>query len=299
MDPAEGTQGGPKGRAGPCTGVAVHLAAAIAIIIPRPLVHAVANGGMGWMVAPIALPVVGIQPRADGWDRLREQGSAGACIGMVAAPQALLARVPRHHTDDGRAIVSVGAMPFSLVGTSPGWIRGSRLGRALFPPRCGTARRPRRLCPSSRRSVRSRSEGPEDAAVAYGAVCVSAPTRAPGGPSVLPWPSRVAVVPAWPGVAECFRRRSPSPGCHSPHRRDSDRPERGLAPGIAGAPYSDNAGMACHRGGDAVRAKACRCCHPVPRQSASQSWGNHPTSSTVATHEPLMLTPRQWHRAAK
>jgi hypothetical protein len=207
MDAPEGAQIGPKHRASPLAGVAMDLAAAIPVIIPRPLVPAMANSGMGAIAAPIALPFIGIQLRADGWDIVRDQGSAGACIGMVADPQALLARVPRHHPDDGREIVGVGAVAFPLVGTSPGWISRIRMGRALFPPRCGTARQPRRPCPSSRRSGQSRSDGPESAAVAYGAVCVAAPTRAPGGPSVRPWQFRGAGVPAWLVVAAFFEDR--------------------------------------------------------------------------------------------
>jgi len=66
MDPPEGTQGGPKCRAGAFTGVAMHFAAAIPVIIPRPLVHAVAHGGMGSMATPIALPFIGLQLCADG-----------------------------------------------------------------------------------------------------------------------------------------------------------------------------------------------------------------------------------------
>ena len=44
----------------PCSfaGVAVDLASAIPIIIPCPLVHTVADGGMGRMAAPVALPFV-------------------------------------------------------------------------------------------------------------------------------------------------------------------------------------------------------------------------------------------------
>ena len=45
MNAPKGTQVGPKPRTGSFTGVAVHLASAIAIIIPRPLTQAAADGG--------------------------------------------------------------------------------------------------------------------------------------------------------------------------------------------------------------------------------------------------------------
>lgn len=53
-----------KRRAGPFTGIAVHFTSAISIIIPCPLVHAVADGAMARMAAPIALPLIGIEPCA-------------------------------------------------------------------------------------------------------------------------------------------------------------------------------------------------------------------------------------------
>jgi hypothetical protein len=51
-------------RAYSFAGVAVDLALAIPIIIPCPLVHAVADGGVGRMAAPVALPFVRVQGRA-------------------------------------------------------------------------------------------------------------------------------------------------------------------------------------------------------------------------------------------
>ena len=35
---------------------------------------------------------------------------------MVADPEPVLARLPRHHTDDGGPAIDIGAVPFSLVG---------------------------------------------------------------------------------------------------------------------------------------------------------------------------------------
>jgi hypothetical protein len=132
MDATEGTQVGPKCRTGPFTGVTVHLASAISIIIPRPLVHAAADGAMGRMAPPITLPLVGIEPRTASGDAFRNQWRAGARVRMAAHPEPGLSRVPRHYTDDGRASTGVGPMPFLLVGTPPGRIGGSRWGVLFF-----------------------------------------------------------------------------------------------------------------------------------------------------------------------
>ena len=262
------------------------LALTIPMVIPRPFAPPVGNRGMVRMATPITRPFIRIEQRATGGHVVGDQVRAGLSVRMVTDPPALLSRVPRDNTDDRRPIVRIGAVPLTLIGAPPGRIRRVTVRRAFFPPRSGTTRQPRRPCPSSGRSGRMHSDGPEYAAVAYGAVGVTAPTHVPGGPSILPWQSRVAGVPAWRVVAASFRRQSLSTACNSHDRRDSDRPESSLAPGIGVAPYLDNAGIAGRPGGGAVRAKACRCSHPVTRQLGSQSWGDHTTSSTVATHEP-------------
>jgi hypothetical protein len=124
MDPAEGAQIGPKRCASPLTGVAVHLTLAVSIIIPRPLVHAVADCRVARMAPAIALPLIGIEPRAAHRDVLRDQDRAGARIGMVADPQALLPRLARDQTDDRGTIIGVGPVPFPFIGAPPGRIGG-------------------------------------------------------------------------------------------------------------------------------------------------------------------------------
>lgn len=64
MDPMEGAQIGPKLRVGPCTATAVHFMSALFVIIARPLVPAVEDSGMARMAPPIALPLIGREPRA-------------------------------------------------------------------------------------------------------------------------------------------------------------------------------------------------------------------------------------------
>jgi hypothetical protein len=155
MDSAAGTQIGPKCRTRALTGVAVHLTSAIAIIIPRPLMHAVADRRMVWMTTPIALPFVGVQPRAARRKVFGDQGTARPRVGVVPYPQALLARVARDDADDGGPIVDIGAVAFPLIGAPPGRIRGVAMRCAFFPPRSGTARRLRRQCPPLQPSVPS------------------------------------------------------------------------------------------------------------------------------------------------
>jgi hypothetical protein len=64
MDPMEGAQIGPKRRAGPCSGTAVHFMSALFVIIAHPLVPAVADSGLAPMAPPIALPLIGREPHA-------------------------------------------------------------------------------------------------------------------------------------------------------------------------------------------------------------------------------------------
>jgi hypothetical protein len=132
------TQVGPERCAGSLAGIGVHLAPAIAIIIPGPFVDAVAHGGVGRVAATIALPFICIQDCALQRDVFGDQGSAGALVRTVAHPQALLARVARDNADDGGPIVGVGPMAFALIGASTRRVTGIAMGRAVFPPRSGT-----------------------------------------------------------------------------------------------------------------------------------------------------------------
>jgi hypothetical protein len=148
MNAPKTTQIGPERRASALAGIAVDFAAAISIIVPRPLVHTMTDSGMRGMAPSIALPLVGIELRAVSGDVLRNQCRAGMLISMVANPEALLARVPRDDTDNRRTIVGVGPMSSPLIRTPTGRIIGVRMRRAFFPPRFGTARRPQRPCPT-------------------------------------------------------------------------------------------------------------------------------------------------------
>lgn len=88
-------------RACSFAGVAVALALAVTIILPCPLMNTVAASGMVGMAPLIALPRIGRAPRTGEADVLRDEGGAGARIGMVAAPEALLARLAREYAEEG------------------------------------------------------------------------------------------------------------------------------------------------------------------------------------------------------
>jgi hypothetical protein len=133
MNAPKTTQIGPERRASPRACIAVDLAEAISIRIPRLLVHTMTDSGMRCIALPIALPLVGIEPRAAGGDVLCNQCRAGMPIGMVAHPEALLTCVPRIDADNGGAVVGVGPMPSRLIGTPTGQIIRVRMGRAFFP----------------------------------------------------------------------------------------------------------------------------------------------------------------------
>jgi hypothetical protein len=146
MNASKHTQGGPERRASSLAGIAVDFAAAIPVIITGPLVHAMAHSGMGRMAATIALPFVRVQDRAGAWDILGNQAVAGTLVRVIANPATLFARLSRDHADNRGTIVRRGAVPSPLIGPPPGWVIGSRMGRAFFPPRSDRARRSQRRC---------------------------------------------------------------------------------------------------------------------------------------------------------
>jgi hypothetical protein len=93
VDPTEGPQVGTQCCSCPFAGVAMDLALAITIIIPGPFAYTVANRGMRWMTAPVALPFVGVQPRAASRNGFGDEGAARPRVRVVSHPKALLARV--------------------------------------------------------------------------------------------------------------------------------------------------------------------------------------------------------------
>jgi hypothetical protein len=94
MPSPEGAQGGPEPGTSPFTGVAVPLTPAIVIIIPRPFVHAVTDGGMKQMAAPIALPLVSVKMSAASRHVVGNEATACPRVGVITHPKAMFARLP-------------------------------------------------------------------------------------------------------------------------------------------------------------------------------------------------------------
>jgi hypothetical protein len=237
------------------------LTSAVPIIIARPFVDAVVDRGMGWMTAPVALPLIGIQPRAASRKVFEDEPMTSPPVRVVAHPKPLLPRLTRDDTDDRGPIVGVGAVAFALIRASAGRVMRVAMGRAFVPRRSDTTRPPQRRCPPSYRWVRWRSAESGCAAGGYGAVCATPPARAPDGPSAPPWQSHAAAAPVWPVVDEFFRRPSRSTACNSLHRRGSGRLESDLALGRVVAPGSDNAGTSDRLGAGGVPARWCNYHH--------------------------------------
>jgi hypothetical protein len=208
MNPTESAQIRSKRRASPFTGVAVHFASAVAIVITGPFVDTMAHRGMGRMAAVIAPPFISVQERALQWDILGDQVSARVPVRMVAHPKTLLPRLARDDTKDGRSIIGIGTVPPPFIGASAWRIAGVTMGRTFFPRHFGRVHRPQRRSRPSHRSVRLRSSWLGHAAAAYGAACVRDPTPARGVPLTHPWQCRAAAIPKSPGAAEFWRRPS-------------------------------------------------------------------------------------------
>jgi hypothetical protein len=116
------TQVGPERRTSPRAGVAVDLAAAIAVLIPRPRVHRMTDWGMQGRAPPRALPLVGRERWAVRRAVRRHEGGAGRPLSMVANPEAWRTCGPRDEADPGWTIVGVGPVPAPLLGPPTGRI---------------------------------------------------------------------------------------------------------------------------------------------------------------------------------
>jgi hypothetical protein len=238
-------------------------APAVAIVLTGPLADTMAHRGMGRLAAVIALPLIGVQPCTASWKVLDEEPVTSPSVRMVAHPKTRLACLARNDPDDRGAIVGVGPMALALLGASAGRVGWGAMGRAFFPPRSEPTRPPQRRCPPLPRRGRWRSAWSGGAAGGYGAVCATAPTRAPGGPSAPPWQSHAAGAPAWPVVDELFRRPPRSVACRSLHQHDSGRPESGPVHGRAADRRSHSADLSSPRDGGGVPASRYKCHRPA------------------------------------
>jgi TOBE domain-containing protein len=116
-DTACGPPEGPQRRAerGSCpfTRVAVPLTSAVPIIVPGPLVDAVVDRGMSWITPPVALPRIGVQPRAASRKVFDDAPMTSPPVRVVAHPKPLLSRLTRDSTDERRPIIGVGAVAYA------------------------------------------------------------------------------------------------------------------------------------------------------------------------------------------
>ena len=183
------------------------------------------------MAASIALPCVGRAHRAPRWGVRRDAGRARACVRRITHPGAVLARRPRHHTDDGRMIVGVGAAPCALIRAAPWRVGGVAMRRAFFPQRADTAHPLRSWCRASASSGRSGSGWLARAGVASALACLTSPAHGPSAPWVRLGRSREAATPRGRVVAASSRTRSRSVACSTQHNLDSGRPENALVHG--------------------------------------------------------------------
>ena len=71
---------------------------------------------------------------------LMDMGFKGFSIGVMHNAESDLTTRPSNGTRNWRAVISIGAMPFALVGSAPGWVQGIEMLLAFFPPRLGTSR---------------------------------------------------------------------------------------------------------------------------------------------------------------
>ena len=269
---AEGAEVCPKRRTGPCTGVAGPFASAVPLVLTRPFGDAVAPRGLGWGAAVRARPCIGVQDRALHRDLLGEPGRTRTPVRMVAAPQPWRPRLAREHTADGGTLMGRGSRPLPLVGTPPGRLSGSALGRTCFPQRSGSVQRPHTWCRPSPEGVRARASGLGAAAAASGAASVRPPRPGRGVLWTRPWRSRAAPGPRWPGAAGFSPRWSRSAASRRHRRLGREKPEPGLARGRGAARRAHRAGIADHVEGGDVPARSCSRCPPITRRSDSLSW---------------------------
>jgi hypothetical protein len=173
-------------RASACAGGALDVALALTLILTGPCVDPMATRGRGWMPPAVALPCVGVQPRAGSREGFGEARLARSRGRVVPHPQALLARLARDEADARGPSMRRGPVACALIGASAWRVAGGARGRAVWPPRIGTARPPPRRGPPSPRWALGRSAGAGDAAGGCGAVGVTAPTRGRAVPWVRP-----------------------------------------------------------------------------------------------------------------
>jgi hypothetical protein len=140
MDPAKRTQKVARGCPQPFTGVGLHLADPIAIVIACPFFLTMAHGGVATTNAIVTLPFI----RVTGGVFLSVSVHVSLqClpIGMMAHPQPTLFTFAPYGPDDGRAIVVIRTMTAPFVGAAPRRVTRIAVFVPFFPPRSETSPR--------------------------------------------------------------------------------------------------------------------------------------------------------------
>jgi hypothetical protein len=145
----EATEIGTERRTGAFAGVAMHLVSPIAILIPRPLMSAMAHGHMGGMTTVITLPFIGIEDRVVHWYVLRNEAITGRPVRVVTDPPPRLPGLPRDNAENRGTVIRIGAMALPLIGPAAWGISGVGMPSAFFPPRSDRVRLPQSVRRSS------------------------------------------------------------------------------------------------------------------------------------------------------
>src|SRR5258706_11022565 len=143
--PQEGAQARPQ----PFEGVGMHLPDAVAVIIPRPFIAAVTNGGLRTKDRRIAVRLIGEQdsarPRA-----AMDGATQGFGFGIGFDPHTNLAGGASHHPNNRRTVIGIATASAALVSSTARWVSRVTRRPAFFPPHSETFRHFRFAYPARR-----------------------------------------------------------------------------------------------------------------------------------------------------
>jgi len=124
---------------------------AVAIVIARPLMLAVIDRSVRQLQPVVAAVLIRIDHHRAVWHGFGQNALTSRLVAVGDHPTAFFAALPADHVNDWWAVVVKGAMPRLFIRAAARQVVRIVMRRTFFPPRFGTARRPRRCCrPSSR-----------------------------------------------------------------------------------------------------------------------------------------------------
>jgi hypothetical protein len=133
VNTAEGPYVGAKRGTRSLTGMAMHFALAISVIVPRPFVDPMADRRMGWMTPPVALPCIGVQLGAASRKVCNDELVTRPPVRVVAHPEALLPWSAGHNAEEGGRSLADVRWPLRVWARRRGGSLGSRGGVLFFP----------------------------------------------------------------------------------------------------------------------------------------------------------------------